>query len=184
MNHQQNREKPPVQWSSVMIRLAAVLLCLTMFSCYMMSGLLARYVTRGQGTDSARVAAFDVEVTGPVADVECEVTALEPGKITFTVDNKSEVAIEYSIRVKIKEEAGCGVLVKLEGETEELRFEANQEAEHKYTKVGQLAVGAEKATHTLSFEPLDWTKITQNATGESMVLTQPFTVYIDAVQID
>lgn len=184
MNNMNNREKPPVQWGSVMIRMSAVLLVLTMISIHMMSGLYARYVSRGQGADSARVAAFDVKVTGP-QDVNCEVTALHPGELMLTIDNDSEVAVSYSVRVEIHESAGCGVLVVLDKDNaKRLEFEAHQNAIKDFPNVGYLSVGADAATHTLYVEPLDWTKITAAVEGTSKLLTQSITVYVDVVQVD
>jgi len=44
--------------SNWVIRLAGILLCLTLFSMHLTSGLYARYTTSASGGDSARVAAF------------------------------------------------------------------------------------------------------------------------------
>ena len=179
-----NNEKSPIQLGSIMIRAAGVLLCLTLFSFWLTAGLYARYCTSSEGSDSARVAGFDVKVTGP-KDVECTVSAMNPGQITLTVKNDSEVAVSYSFRLKINEAAGCGVLVVLDGDTgKSLEFPAHVETEQAYTDVGSLPVGVATATHTISFEPLDWTKITSEVTGESKTLSQAFTVYVDVVQID
>ena len=54
----QNNEKPPVELGSVLIRVAAGLFFLTMVSVYLLGGLFARYVSSGNGSDSARVATF------------------------------------------------------------------------------------------------------------------------------
>lgn len=54
----QNKEKPPVNLGSILIRVAAGLFILTMISIYLLGGLFARYVSSGHGSDSARVAAF------------------------------------------------------------------------------------------------------------------------------
>lgn len=54
----QNNEKPPVELGSVLIRIAAGLFFLTMVSVYLLGGLFARYVSSGNGSDSARVATF------------------------------------------------------------------------------------------------------------------------------
>ena len=180
----QNNEKPPVNLGSILIRVAAGLFCLLLISVYLLGGLFARYVSRGQGADSARVAKFDVKLDGPHG-VTCEVTALHPGEVTIEVDNDSEVAVKYSIRVKIHEEAGCGVRVILDYDpAKQLEFAGHVDAELPYTNVGALAVGAAPATHTLSFEPLDWAKITSEVIGESKELTQNFTLFVDVVQID
>lgn len=43
---------------NIALRLAGILFCLTLVSFYMVSGLFAKYMTRGQGSDSARVIKF------------------------------------------------------------------------------------------------------------------------------
>ena len=179
-----NKKRSPVRLGSIMIRIAGVLLCLTLFSFHLTAGLYARYCTRGNAADFARVADFDVKVTGPEG-VDCIVSAMQPGQITLTVKNDSEVAVSYSFRVKIKEAAGCGVLVVLDGNAEKsLEFPAHTETELAYPNVGHLAIGSATAAHTLSFEPLDWTKITSDVIGKSKILSQAFTIYVDVVQID
>lgn len=49
---------------SVLFRIALVMLVLTMVTSCFVGGTFAKYVTSGQGGDSARVAAFGVTVTG------------------------------------------------------------------------------------------------------------------------
>ena len=44
--------------------LAAILLCLTLFSFYLCGGLYARYTTSDSGEDAGRVARFDVSEDG------------------------------------------------------------------------------------------------------------------------
>ena len=46
------------------LRIAAVLFCLVLFSMHLTAGLFARYTAKQGGTDSARVAAFKVNVEG------------------------------------------------------------------------------------------------------------------------
>ena len=49
---------------NIALRLAGILFCLTLVSFYMVSGLFAKYMTRGQGSDSARVIKFgDITLT-------------------------------------------------------------------------------------------------------------------------
>lgn len=84
---------------------ACVLLCLTMFTTHLMSGLYARYVATGEGSDSARVATFgDVTIveTGSFVDGEAVVT---PG-VPLTKDAKvlysgSEVAVYIFLEVDV-----------------------------------------------------------------------------------
>lgn len=54
----QNKEKAPVNLGTILIRVAAGLVILTIISLYLLSGLFARYVSSDQGSDSARVATF------------------------------------------------------------------------------------------------------------------------------
>lgn len=60
--------------TNIALRLAGILFCLTLASVYMVSGLFARYITKGQGSDSARVITFG------------EITLTETGD--FYADNK------------------------------------------------------------------------------------------------
>ena len=51
--------KPRKTLGEKMILIAMVLVCLVAFSTWMMGGLMARYITRDNGNDSARVAKFN-----------------------------------------------------------------------------------------------------------------------------
>lgn len=79
----------------------AVLLCLVLASFWLMCNVYARYTTTASGSDSARVAKFEVTEVGnsswsiPVS--------MQPGfteKYQISVTNKSEVTIEYMIEAK------------------------------------------------------------------------------------
>ena len=93
------KSRPKVKFN-IPICLAAVLLCLTLFSFYFSGGLYAKYVTRASGSDSARVAKFDVSIQS-VLDIYSEMIPLgdiQPGDsktIEFTVTNNSEVAVAF-----------------------------------------------------------------------------------------
>ena len=81
----------PMQVGDVVVRVALLLLCLVMVSAYMTSGLLARYTTSAQASDTARVAKFDVQVTG---NNNVTVTADSAADNTYTLtitDRKSVV---------------------------------------------------------------------------------------------
>ena len=73
-----------------------LLVCLTFFSIHMSSGLYARYVTQASGSDSARVATFDLAMTG---DLEQNLSlTLDPGETqtyTFTFTNSGETTLAY-----------------------------------------------------------------------------------------
>lgn len=94
--------RPPMRLGSLMIRIAAVLLCLVMISFHLMGSMFARYTTSGNGSDDARVAKFDVEITGTATEnVKITYAVTEGGVYTIEVENQSEVAVKYDIIVKI-----------------------------------------------------------------------------------
>lgn len=85
------------------LRVAAALLCMVLASSYLLSGLYARYTTAATGTDSARVAVFDITQTPASDSQEFAVDAMAPGlsrTYTVSVTNKSEVAVECRMDVR------------------------------------------------------------------------------------
>lgn len=92
------------------MRLAGVLFCLTLVSFYMVSGLFARYITSGQGSDSARVITFgniSLRETGDFYDKDKTKMWLVPGKdiekdaeVIFT---GSESATYVFVEVQVSE---------------------------------------------------------------------------------
>ncbi len=85
---------------NIPLRVAAVLLCLTLVSTYFVSGLQARYSTSGQSGNSAGVAKFSIEGSGTLLQpIEARVSPGDPKPATLIIENKSEVAVEYSITV-------------------------------------------------------------------------------------
>ncbi len=86
---------------NIPLRIAAVLLCLTLASVYSISGLFARYTTSVQSTDTARVAKFSIKGSGILS--ESIAAELAPGgtqEVPLVIENNSEVAVEYEIEVK------------------------------------------------------------------------------------
>jgi len=168
----QGKYTKPSSGNPVM-RIAFLLLCLLIASMYMTGGLLAKYHATGSGKDSARVAKFDVKVTGTNEDmnVVCGETP-ETGSYTVTVENDSEVAVRYTISVDIQPKydmfpADAISYTVTDGET------------------GELPVGPDETkTHTLTFEVVDWAEVTKNMTGKEGELSFSFTVTVDVAQID
>lgn len=74
---------------------ACVLLCLTLFSFYLTGGLYARYITRAEASDSARVAMFSVTKAGEALsqNVRLHIDPDTEDKAEFIVKNNSEVRI-------------------------------------------------------------------------------------------
>lgn len=89
----------------VLMRLVCVLLMLVLVTTGMVSGQLARYVTRATGTDTARVAKFSITQEGTLT--ESFTLPIAPGgsiQRTVTVTNDSEVAVNYRIAVSNPED--------------------------------------------------------------------------------
>lgn len=162
--------RPPLRLGSLMMRIAAVLLCLVMVSVHLMSGMYAKYTTNGSGTDDARVAKFDVEINGS-ADVTVDCKTGDNGTYEITVNNKSEVAVSYTISVTT-------AVAK-----DSLNFDKSAVTAELDTDKGALPVSG-SGTHILTFTVNDWSKITKNMTGENGLVSLNFTVTIDVVQVD
>lgn len=131
---------------------ATVLLCLTMFSTYMTSGLYARYTASASGGDSARVAAFVFDVNdtnGQFLDVS---SVNEPGKretFQFTVRNNngtrtSEVTEKYQVIVERRGSLPLTVTVT-EGSTEVVKLTEMQEKAESAERTFQAG---QSGTHT------------------------------------
>ncbi len=85
---------------NIPMRIAAVLLCLTLFSTYLVTGLFARYTTSAQGGDHARVAKFSFEGSGELLQsIEASLFPGESQTATLIIENNSEVAVEYTVAV-------------------------------------------------------------------------------------
>lgn len=90
--------------STIVYRITAVMICLVLFSSWLMSGLLARYITSDEASDSARVAAF----INPDEDVTFDVTvdSITPSNsviiVPIVIDNsKGETAITVKLEKTI-----------------------------------------------------------------------------------
>ena len=147
-----------------LMRMAFLLLCLVILTVYLMGSLLARYHATGSGDDEARVAKFEVILTGSPKNVECKPVDNGDGTYTITVENKSEVAVHYDLKAEITSENVAGVTY---------RFDQDK---------GNLAPGA-TGTSNLTFT-VDWDEFTKEKTGSKATATLSFTVTADVTQID
>ena len=169
-----------------MMRIAFLLLCLVIISVYMMGGLLAKYTANGSGEDSARVAKFDVKVTGTATDKEIVAVDVadanaNPGTYQITVKNDSEVAVRYTISVTITpEDRNVDGTPDFESDDIECVIKRGDTE----SNAGELAVGAADAVHTLTFTVVDWAAITQFMTGPEGEVYFTFTVNVNIEQID
>ncbi len=87
-------------------RIAALLLCLTLISTYLLGGLYAKYITSATGEDSARVAKFDVahmeEGTGFNTLFPLEIKPGTNAIYCFQAKNSGEVLTEVAAELKIE----------------------------------------------------------------------------------
>ena len=86
------------KWSKILYRFAGIMLIVFLFSSFLMSGLLARYISSASASDEARVAYWNVESverngTKVTYDKGMQTLASEDsGNWFFQINNKSEVA--------------------------------------------------------------------------------------------
>lgn len=82
----------------ILLRAAAVILLLILFTSCILAGRYARYTTAESGDDSARVAKFLITETGELTEARrIELVPSETVKLRVEVENGSEVDVEYSI---------------------------------------------------------------------------------------
>jgi len=85
---------------NIPVCIAVLLLCLTLFSSCLVSGLSARYAVSGQSGGYARVAKFSIEGSGFLSQfVEADVFPGGEKKVDLVIQNNSEVGVEYEITV-------------------------------------------------------------------------------------
>ena len=81
--------------------LAGILFCLTLISISLTSNLIAKYSTTASGSDSARVAKFDVITTKDIDKIELVPGDRDSsGTYKFTIKNNSEVVVKNSVIVE------------------------------------------------------------------------------------
>lgn len=96
---QQNKKTPLV------FRVGVTLLCIVMLFSHLTGGIYARYTATASGSDSARVAKFEVrsDLKEQTTDLVLDLTNIKPGyieEINLQVTNCSEVAVSYKFTVE------------------------------------------------------------------------------------
>lgn len=102
---QQNR-KNKEQKTPLIFRIGLILMCAMMISCYMMSGLYAKYTSNITGSGSAKVAKFDCEVNYLTngyggANMQLYDKSIYAVIEEFQVINSGEVSLKYDMDVKL-----------------------------------------------------------------------------------
>lgn len=89
--------------ANILICIAALLLCAALLSIHLAGGLLAGFSKTENGSDSARVAVFDITGEGLFSEtMEVAVTPDSSQTNGITIKNNSEVSIEYTLTVTKK----------------------------------------------------------------------------------
>ncbi len=84
----------------ILMCVAAVLFCATLFSMHFTGGLYARYTTGYGDSDGGRVAAFSIKQEGTIFEtIETNVMPGTTQSAELTITNNSEVAMEYVLTV-------------------------------------------------------------------------------------
>ena len=160
---QRNRRPSGIGLGGILMRVALACFCLVLLSVHLMGGLFAKYTSNGEGSDEARVAKFQVNVTGAPDAISIQCGENNSGIYTITIENVSEVAVHYDLSLTMT------------GKTDGVTPVFSQDS-------GDLAVGA-SGSSTLTFT-VDWAAFTQEKTGASASETLDFTVTVNVVQVD
>ncbi len=85
---------------NILMCTVSVLLCATLFSMYLVSGLYAKYTVSATDSDGARVAEFNITQEGTIfQNIEADVIPGTTQSAELTITNGSEVAMEYTLTV-------------------------------------------------------------------------------------
>lgn len=182
MEKKNRRSSYRIGVGGILLRVALVALVLVLLSVHLMGGLFAKYTSNGEGSDEARVAKFDVEVTGlpDAVAIECTASDKNDGTYTITVTNKSEVAVEYDMIVTY-DAVIDGVSATIDGKTQNTTSDDGKTLT--FRDVGVLPVGTSDDTHALKFV-VNWAEFTEKITGSKAEKTLNFTVTVNVVQVD
>lgn len=86
-----------------LLQIVLILLALTLISFWLLSNMYARYVTQSEGSDSARVAQFQIENKNNLKEtyvLNPMMSGSADQKITVGITNDSEVAVKYTFTFK------------------------------------------------------------------------------------
>ena len=135
----------------------AILLCLVLVSFWLMCNMYAKYTSQASGSDSARVAKFNITETGAATQqIQVEFYPGFEQKYLVSVTNNSEVAMDYTMDIKNKYEnlpLKFQMLDKDENEIKSKKAEisAQDPTGHTYT----LKISWPKDAQTKGIDPQD-----------------------------
>ena len=176
-----NKVKTPL-----VFRLSLVLLCAMLFTSHMMGGLYARYTTTATGSDSARVAKFNVN-SNTTSAFDIDLNFYDPSmfsdEVSFNVSSDSEVTVKYSVIVTMPSGMSdySWLSINLDDTTTIVGSETNNV--FTFSGVGQITHGDTVAkAHTLTFSIVDSRQGYPNSVAN--VINGTATITVRAEQID
>ena len=163
--------------------IACVLLCLTLFSMYLTGGLYARYISRDEGEDFARVAEFSVDISSDTENVEIRVEQNQTNdSFSFSVYNYSEVSVGYSVLLTFNKDIPSYVDVTLNGKVGTKPDGADNML--LFENVGALAPNGDKNDNTILFLVNSIDDFLSGASGQYHNFVIDFTAQVKCEQID
>ena len=177
----------------IAFHIGLVLFCLVLFSTYLTGGLYARYTTSASGSDSARVAIFQIQGENSWeqgTEVDLNLNFFDPAQaidtLNFTITSASEVAVRYSVEIVMPEKDDNGnpidyrwLTITLDDDAAPVTSEANV---FTIANVGTFSPNDDsKYDHTLTFKILDDYMGLPNEVGD---ITGKVIISVRAEQID
>ena len=187
--------------SGIVMRIAAVLICLVLFSAHLASGMFARYVISAKEDSSARVASYHVEIV-PADNNQSDALGATSnnGDVSyrFIVDNsKTDVAVKYSLSVAFYDSVTDTALdkfnnVKIDNfDPVEIKDEPDSNRHvYVFDITDELKPHSTSAVHTLTFNTsLSWTEAVDYQLADTAIQVNtgnkyPVEVFADVTQIN
>ena len=172
--------------SYIMLKLAAILLCLVLITTHFTSGLYAKYTNQAYADDLARVAYFVIETDLDRASIQLgmdETPTLQLGgleetqsvQLPFYISSGSEVAVGYSVGIDFGEVLPEYLSITLTNGANSQTITADgQTSEFVFSDFGTLAAGgSEQQTVDLliTISVSDFDKITEDVSINAAKLT-------------
>ena len=164
-----------------MIFIAGALFCLMLISVSLLSGLYAKFLSTGNGDDTARVAKFDVETTDLNVNAKFVNKGAQDNTYTIKIDNNSEVAVRCDL-VLVFDSALEYINITVDGNApSEISLDKKT---FTFKDIALLAPNGATADCQLVFAVTDWNAVTSEAVGASVTYTFGFDGTLYCTQID
>ena len=164
----------------IMIFIAGALFCLMLLSVSLMSGLYAKFISNGQGSDDARVATFNVTTTIDNVTASFTNTTKSGNEKTLSVTNASEVAVRCDLVLTFETPVPDYISITVGGTTISGNNTNNVIT---FENVFSLEPNSSTENTTIIFN-MDLDKFTDSATTESVTANLSFDGVVNCVQID